>query len=63
MRIAATFPVPFLHFGGEDHNVTHLRIRSGIKHADIPHEYVRRHMGPVVVRGLWYPFVGVGHGT
>lgn len=22
--------------------------------------YVRRHMGPVVVRGLWYPFTCVG---
>jgi hypothetical protein len=22
--------------------------------------YVRRHMGPIVVRGLWYPFISVG---
>lgn len=47
-----TSSVPFVHCG-EDHDVTHLSIGSGIRHADIPHEHVRQHMGPMVVRGLW----------
>lgn len=37
-----------------------LRITEGIRVADLEHWYVREHMGPIVVRGLWYPFVGVG---
>ena len=30
---------------------------------EIPHHHVREHMGPIVVRGLWYPFTSVGGGT
>ncbi len=30
---------------------------------EIPHKFVREHMGPLVVRGLWYPFTTVGVGT
>jgi hypothetical protein len=27
---------------------------------EIDHPHVRRHMGPIVVRGVWYPFTQVG---
>jgi hypothetical protein len=40
-----------------------LRVRVDIKPADIEHTYVREHMGPIVVRGLWYPFTDVGVGA
>lgn len=40
-----------------------LQIRADVKPADIEHRYVREHMGPIVVRGLWYPFLDVGLGT
>ncbi len=40
-----------------------LRIRADIKPADIEHRFVREHMGPIVVRGLWYPFTDVGVGA
>ena len=29
---------------------------------EISDPYVRRHMGPLVVRGIWYPFTQVGSG-
>lgn len=39
-----------------------LRVRAEITPSELEHPYVREHMGPIVVRGLWYPFrvVGVG---
>jgi hypothetical protein len=39
-----------------------LRVRAEITPLELEHPYVREHMGPIVVRGLWYPFrvVGVG---
>ncbi len=40
-----------------------LRVREGVRPADIEHAYVREHMGPIVVRGLWYPFLDVGVGA
>ena len=40
-----------------------LRVRADIKAAEIEHDYVREHMGPIVVRGLWYPFIDVGVGA
>lgn len=40
-----------------------LRVRVDIKPADIEHSYVREHMGPIAVRGLWYPFIDVGVGA
>jgi hypothetical protein len=40
-----------------------LRITEGVTVADLEHAYVRAHMGPIVVRGLWYPFVCVGNGA
>jgi hypothetical protein len=40
-----------------------LRFQADIKPADLVHGFVREHMGPIVVRGLWYPFRGVGLGA
>jgi len=40
-----------------------LRVREGVRPSDIEHRYVREHMGPIVVRGLWYPFIDVGIGA
>ena len=40
-----------------------LRVRADIRPADIEHRFVREHMGPIVVRGLWYPFIDVGVGS
>jgi hypothetical protein len=40
-----------------------LRVKAGIRPTEIEYQYVRDHMGPIVVRGLWYSFVGVGHGS
>ena len=40
-----------------------LRVRADIKPADIEHRFVREHMGAIVVRGLWYPFIDVGVGA
>lgn len=40
-----------------------LKVREGVRPEDIEHSYVREHMGPIVVRGLWYPFIDVGVGT
>ena len=37
-----------------------LRITENVRVADLEHPHVREHMGPIVVRGLWYPFVRVG---
>jgi hypothetical protein len=39
-----------------------LHIRSNVKPADLDQHHVRANMGPIVVRGLWYPFFGVGVG-
>ncbi len=41
-------------------DVGSLRITEGVRLADLEHPYVREHMGLIVVRGLWYPFVRVG---
>lgn len=40
-----------------------LLVRADITPADLEHPYVREHMGPIVVRGLWYPFRGIGIGA
>jgi hypothetical protein len=37
-----------------------LRITHGVRYADLEENHVRTNMGPIVVRGLWYPFVRVG---
>lgn len=40
-----------------------LRVRADIKAADLKHRFVREHMEPIVVRGMWYPFRDVGRGA
>jgi hypothetical protein len=45
----------------DDHST--LRITTGIRVADLEDSYVINHMGPIVVRGLWYPFTRVGMST
>lgn len=40
-----------------------LRIRSNIKPADLDQRHVCVNIGPIVVRGVWYPFGGVGVGA
>ena len=37
-----------------------LRVIEGIQVADLDDPHVRTNMGPIVVRGLWYPFVRLG---
>lgn len=37
-----------------------LKITEGVRVDDLEPRYVREHMGPIVVRGIWYPFVRVG---
>ncbi len=37
-----------------------LKVTKGITVAQLDQPYVVAHMGPIVVRGLWYPFVTVG---
>jgi hypothetical protein len=39
-----------------------LNIAKDVKPADL-HHHVRDNMGPIVVRGLWYPFIGIEAGT
>jgi hypothetical protein len=39
-----------------------LKISKDIKPADLDH-HILDNMGPIVVRGLWYPFIGIGAGT
>jgi hypothetical protein len=40
-----------------------LRVQRDIKPADLDQRHVRENMGPIVVRGLWYPFIGIGVGA
>ncbi len=42
---------------------TTLRIKTGIRVSDLDERHVRPNMGPIVVRGLWYPFTVVGCGS
>jgi len=37
-----------------------LKVIHSVKVADLEENLVRVNMGPIVVRGLWYPFVRVG---
>ena len=37
-----------------------LRIAEDVRVVDLESPYVREHIGLIVVRGLWYPFVRVG---
>ena len=38
-----------------------LQVQADVGPADLD-RHVRNHMGPIAVRGLWYPFIDVGHG-
>jgi hypothetical protein len=40
-----------------------LRVHVDVKPADLEHRHVREHMGAIVVRGVWYPFVEIGLGA
>ena len=37
-----------------------LKITEGVRYADLEENHVRTNMGPIVVRGMWFPFVRVG---
>lgn len=39
-----------------------LKIAKDIKPADLD-RHIQDNMGPIVVRGLWYPFIGIAAGT
>jgi len=38
-------------------------VHENVNPIDLPHQYIRDQMGPIVVRGVWYPFVMVGMGA
>lgn len=37
-----------------------MQIREGITVAELDQPHVAANMGPIAVRGMWYPFVAVG---
>jgi hypothetical protein len=37
-----------------------LKIREGVTVAELDQPHVVANMGPIAVRGMWYPFVAVG---
>jgi hypothetical protein len=37
-----------------------LRVRAGVTVAELDQPHVVANMGPIVVRGMWYPFVALG---
>jgi hypothetical protein len=37
-----------------------LQIREAVRVSDLDQSHVVKNMGPIVVRGLWYPFTKVG---
>ncbi|PWU08554.1 MAG: hypothetical protein C5B50_29350 [Verrucomicrobia bacterium] len=39
------------------------KIRKIATVGEIPHRFVREHMGPIVVRGVWYPSTALGVGA
>jgi len=41
-------------------NLVEVTVVEGIKFAELDHVHVVNNMGPIAVRGLWYPFVAVG---
>lgn len=40
-----------------------LRVHRDVKPAELDQGHVCGNMGPIVVRGLWYPFIGIGTGA
>ena len=41
-------------------DINQLEVIAGIEAEKIEDEYVLSHMGPMVVRGIWYPFRTLG---
>lgn len=41
-------------------DVSLLEIKENVRVADLDHRHVVLNMGPIVVRGMWYPFTKVG---
>ena len=41
-------------------DIDSLEIVEGIRYDELRSNHVRTNMGPIVVRGLWYPFVRIG---
>jgi hypothetical protein len=41
-------------------NLDGIEITEGITVAELDQPHVVAHMGPIAVRGMWYPFVVVG---
>jgi hypothetical protein len=37
-----------------------LQIRERVRVSDLDQPHVVKNMGPIVVRGLWYPFLKIG---
>src|SRR6267378_6323709 len=37
-----------------------LRVTEGVRVAELDQPHVVANMGPIVVRGMWFPFVAVG---
>ena len=37
-----------------------LHVREGVRPSDLDEAHVAKNMGPIVVRGIWYPFTRVG---
>lgn len=37
-----------------------LQITEGIKFSDLDQNHIVPNMGPIVVRGIWFPFTSVG---
>ena len=41
-------------------NLNSLTVRADITVAELDHPHVVANMGPIVVRGMWYPFIVAG---
>ena len=41
-------------------DLSSLEITRGVRYTDLEENHVRTNMGPIVVRGMWYPFVRIG---
>lgn len=37
-----------------------IHVTAGICVSELQNSYVLEHMGPIIVRGIWYPFVAIG---
>jgi hypothetical protein len=41
-------------------DLAEINFIEDVRFDDLEQEYVRQHMGPIVVRGMWYPFTHLG---